>query len=75
MTTLDEKSRRRLAGLLALQQGRGGVQRVHEMTGLSRVTIRAGRAEIRRIDRWPGVRGRGGGRKRVEKNTRLSWLR
>jgi hypothetical protein len=70
LATLDEKGRRRFAGLLALQYGRGGVQRVHEVTGLSRVTIRTGRAELGRADRRPGVRGAGGGRKAVEKNAR-----
>lgn len=69
MATFDEKSRRRFAGLLALQQGRGGVQWVHEITGLSRMTIRTGRDEIRRADRLPSVRRAGGGRKAVEKNT------
>ena len=68
VATFDEKSRRRFAGLLALQRGRGGVQRVHEVTGLSRVTIRAGREEIRRADRLPGVRRAGGGRQAVEKS-------
>ena len=68
LATFDEKSRRRFAGLLALQHGRGGVQWVHEVTGLSRMTIRAGRNEIRRADRLPGVRRAGGGRQAVEKS-------
>ena len=69
VVTFDEKSRRRFAGLLALQRGRGGVQWVHEVTGLSRVTIRTGREEIRRADRLLGVRRAGGGRTAVEKNS------
>ena len=68
LASLDEKSRRRLAGLLALEMGRGGLERVHEITGLSRTTIRVGRAELRRADRRGGVRRSGGGRKAVEKN-------
>lgn len=73
LTTLDEKGRRRFAGLLALQIGRGGVQFVHEVTGLSRMTVRAGREEIRQIDRLPGVRHSGGGRQAVEKNSPRFW--
>ena len=68
IATFDEKGRRRFAGLLALQLGRGGVQLAHEITGLSRVTIRAGREEIRRTDRTPGVRRAGAGRPALEKN-------
>ncbi len=68
IVTFDEKSRRRFAGLLALQRGRGGMQWVHTVTGLSRMTIRAGREEIRRTDPLPGVRRAGSGRKAVENN-------
>jgi hypothetical protein len=75
VATFDEKSRRRFVGLLALQRGRGGVQWAHEVTGLSRVTIRTGREEIRRADRLPGVRRAGGGRQAFEKSDRLSWPR
>lgn len=75
MATLDEKGRRRLAGLLASQLGRGGLELVHAITGLSRVTIRAGREELGRVDRNPGVRRAGGGRKAVEKSDRRSWRR
>lgn len=45
MMNLDERSRRLFAGLLARQIRRGGVTRVHQITGLSRVTIRRGRNE------------------------------
>lgn len=69
IVSLDEKARRRFAGLLALQFGRGGVQRVHEMTGLSRVTVRAGREEVKHLDRTPGIRRPGAGQPAVEKNT------
>jgi hypothetical protein len=73
LATLDERNRRRFVGLLALQWGRGGVQRLIEITGLSRNTIVRGRQELQhpgraaRIDR---VRRSGAGRKRVEKNSR-----
>ena len=66
---LDERSRRLFAGLLARQMGRGGIQRVFEITGLSRVTIRRGlrecdQAQPGELDR---IRKSGGGRKLIEK--------
>ena len=69
MVEFDERSRRLFAGLLAKQFGRGGVQRVNEITGLSRVTIRRGVRECEEsqpseLDR---IRRAGGGRKLVEK--------
>lgn len=73
VATFDEKSRRRFVGLLALQLGRGGLERVHEITGLSRTTIRVGREEIRRTDRSPRVRRSGGGRRAFEKSDPTSW--
>lgn len=72
MAAFDEKARRRFAGLLALQYGRGGVQMAHLITGLSRVTVRAGREEIQRTDRSPRIRRSGAGRPAVEKNSRRS---
>jgi hypothetical protein len=75
MATFDEKARRHFAGLLALQLGRGGVQLVHEITGLSRVTVRAGREEIKRTDRTPGIRRSGAGHPAVEKNSPQSSMR
>jgi len=69
LAQLDEKSRRRLAGLLALRHWQGGIQTLHQITGLSRMTIRRGRDEIQRIDRIPSIRRPGGGRHRVEKNS------
>jgi hypothetical protein len=69
LVTLDERGRRLLAGLLALQHGRGGIQRLSEITGLSRMTIRRGQREIERADTLGGTRLRrpGGGRRRLEK--------
>lgn len=74
MATFDEKARRRFAGLLALQQGRGGVQLTHQITGLSRVTIRVGRQEIQHTDSTPGRRRPGAGRPALEKNNPKSWV-
>ncbi len=68
LATLNEKNRRRFAGLLALQRGRGGIELLATITGLSRTTIRRGRTEIRHTDRSAGVRQLGGGRKPVEKS-------
>jgi hypothetical protein len=71
LATLDEKSRRRLAGLLALQWGRGSITLLNQVTGLSRPTIRRGREEVSRAEA-PGLQGRvrlaGAGRPAVEKN-------
>ena len=73
LVTLNEKNRRRFVGLLALQWGRGGVQRLSEITGLSRNTILRGRIELqhpRRGSTAERIRQSGAGRKRVEKNSR-----
>jgi len=73
LTTLNEKSRRRFTGLLALQWGRGGVEHLSQITGLSRPTIRRGRAEVQRVERRTEsarVRRAGAGRLAVEKNIR-----
>ena len=72
VATLDEPTRRRFAGLLAHQWGRGSVQHLHCITGLSRMTIRRGHGELARVQRLPVGRARqsGGGRKPVEKNSR-----
>lgn len=71
---LDEKNRRRFAGLLALQWGRGGIQCLIEITGITRNTICRGRAEVQRVDRVTAgrVRRAGGGRPAIEKNSRRS---
>ena len=74
LTTLNEKSRRRFAGLLALQWSRGGVEHLSQITGLSRPTIRRGRAEAQRVERRTEsarVRRAGAGQPAVEKNIRV----
>lgn len=70
LTNLDEKNRRRFAGLLALQLGRRHVSLVSQITGLSRMTIYRGLHEIERTDSQARgqVRNPGAGRIAVEKN-------
>jgi hypothetical protein len=73
LATLNEKSRRRFVGLLALQWGRGSVERLKEITGLSGPTIRRGRMEVQKGERSADhsrVRRSGAGRLRVEKKSR-----
>jgi hypothetical protein len=62
---LDEKNRRRAAGLLALVIGHGGVAAVGRLTGHSHTTIERGRRELAHNDLGPPgrVRAPGGGRK------------
>jgi hypothetical protein len=69
---LDERSRRLCAGLLAKQRGRGGAQAIHEITGLSRTTIRRGQREVGELNRGDRIRRPGGGRQRVEKRVSVS---
>ena len=72
ISLLHEKGRRQFVGLLAVQWGRGGLERLSLITGLSRPTIRRGRKEVQRKERQSErkrVRKRGAGRKLVEKNS------
>ena len=71
LLALNEKSRRRFAGLLALQWGRGGVECLNQITGLSHPTIRRGRAEVQRVERGAErgrIRRAGAGQPAVEKS-------
>jgi len=71
ISLLHEKGRRQFVGLLALQWGRGGLERLSLITGLSRPTIRRGRKEVQRKERQSErnrVRKQGAGRQPVEKN-------
>jgi hypothetical protein len=64
----EEKNRRLVAGLEALRAGWGGITKVSEITGLDRKTIARGIGELREGRGTPGrIRGKGAGRKRVEK--------
>jgi len=72
ISLLHEKGRRQFVGLLALQWGRGSLERLSVITGLSRPTMRRGREEVQRKERQSErnrVRKRGAGRKLVEKNS------
>ncbi len=71
VATMDERSRRRLVGLIATQHGWGGVQQMSRITGMSRTTILRGHREIDQTNRSrrKRIRRRGGGRKAVEKNS------
>jgi hypothetical protein len=71
---VDERSRRLFAGLLAGEQGHGGVTLLARVTGLSRTTILRRQRELERgLPRQaPRVRRPGGGRPRVEKKARRS---
>ena len=74
LVELDERSRRLFGGVLARQLGRGGLQRVHEITSLSHGTIRRGERESEQLSPQAAgrIRAAGGGRKRIEKNIRAS---
>lgn len=71
LAELNERNRRRFAGVLANQQGRGGISRLAEITGLSRTTVARGRCEIERSSKNKSfkIRQSGAGRLRVEKNS------
>ena len=71
MSTLNEYQARLFVAEKALEIGRGGASRLSRLTGMSRVTINSGIAELgsgRRLrDAGTGrVRAAGGGRKKVE---------
>jgi hypothetical protein len=68
---LNEKQRRLYAGLESLKLGYGGDRRIAEFIGMDPHTVAQGRRELLEqdleIDR---IRKAGGGRRRLEKNTR-----
>ena len=74
LVELNERNKRRFAGVLANEEGRGGITHLAEITGLSRTTIARGRHEIERSNRnWPSkICQSGAGRPLVEKNNRGS---
>src|SRR5215210_3252722 len=74
--TLDERSRRLWAGAEARGLGHGGVSAVARATGLTMPTVRAGVAELERMEAGEAPTGRmrrlGGGRKSlVDKDATL----
>jgi transposase len=69
LPTLNEAQTRWYVAQKALEVGRGGIQRVHELTGISRPTIIKGLRELReqkRLDASERLRRPGGGRKKIE---------
>lgn len=68
--TLNEYQARLFVAEKALQLGRGGISRLSQLTGMSRVTITQGLNELRTGKKLrtaaEGVRQPGGGRKKVE---------
>lgn len=74
LSELNERNKRRFAGVLANEQGRGGISHLAEITGLSRTTIARGCREIERSNRSlpTTIRQSGAGRPRVEKNSQKS---
>ena len=71
MNTLNEYQARLFVAEKALEIGRGGASRLSRLTGMSRVTITSGVAELRGSKRLRAaaigrVREPGGGRKKVE---------
>ena len=74
LATLDEKNRRRLVGLLAIQGGPRSRLPLSQVTGLSRNTMRRGKQEIeqQKLKASPRIRRTGAGRPAVEKNSRAS---
>ncbi len=73
LATLDERNRRRFAGLLAIQGSGGSIAASSRMTGLSRMTIHRGRCEIEdpSPERRGSLRAPGAGRPLTEKNNRV----
>lgn len=69
LSGLDEKQARRVLGLLADNEGHGGIARLSRVTGVSRTTILRGQRELLGEDPVPDgrVRRPGGGRKALEK--------
>ena len=68
LSTLNEARKRWFVGMKAYSLGRGGIQYLHELTGLSRPTISKGLKEIKsRQELVDGerIRSTGGGRKKL----------
>jgi transposase len=71
---LNERQRRLFLGNEAKSYGRGGVQKIHEITKVSKTTIIQGKKELETSDpKESRIRKAGGGRKKAtEKNPRLA---
>jgi transposase len=67
--SLSQAQRRWYVGQKALELGRGGIEQIHALTGISRTTIIRGMQEVKRgkpLKMGGRVRKRGGGRKAIE---------
>jgi transposase len=67
--SLSEAQRRWYVGQKALELGRGGIEQIHALTGISRTTIIREMQEVKRgkpLRMGGRVRKRGGGRKAIE---------
>jgi transposase len=72
LPALNEKQRRMLVAVEAKSFGRGGVQRVSKLSGMSRQTIYRGLDEIKVKGKSDRIRAPGGGRKKIrEENEKL----
>lgn len=75
VSRLEEQQRRWYVAVEAARLGRGGLERLAQITGLDEATIRRGQRELAAgLPDAPIKRARrpGGGRRRVEKKTRPS---
>jgi Rhodopirellula transposase DDE domain len=78
LSTLNEAQARWYVAREAICRGRGGLQRMHELTGLSRPTILKGMRELRQewsADVPDGMRQAGGERRRLEESNRAKITR
>ena len=74
LSECNEVQRRRLAGIKAIEAGRGGVLQVCKLTGMSHHTIIKGMREVRDTKKAPitRIRKKGAGRKKImEKNPEI----
>ena len=74
LSECNEVQRRRLAGIRAIEIGRGGIIHICKLTNMSHHTVIKGMREVRNTKRKPSTRLRkeGGGRKKIiEKNPEI----
>ena len=74
LSECNEVQRRRLAGVRAIEIGRGGLLQVCRITGMSHHTVIKGMKEVRNIKRQHNnrLRKEGGGRKKIiDKNPNI----
>src|SRR3989338_11241590 len=74
LSECNEAQRRRLAGVKAIEKGRGGVSYVCKLTSMSHHTVIKGMREVKDERRKPAtrIRNEGGGRKKItDKNPEI----